>query len=305
MPSMVDEADFNRAVEILRGGGLVAFPTETVYGLGANALNRKAVRRIFAAKERPATSPLIVHIASFEMLTEVAASWPEQAQALAEKFWPGPLTLIVPKSEKIPDEVSAGLGTVGVRMPSHPVALELISRSGLPLAAPSANRFTQISSTTAEHVRLALGDRVDLVLDGGPTEIGIESTVLSLAGPVPVLLRPGKILAADIETVVGPLGSAANPSAGKAHAAPGMHHRHYAPRTPLFLLDEKSSAPPGRGKILCLSADPAVFAAALYAELHAADAEGWDWIGIQEPPSSPEWAAIADRLRRASTRTKD
>jgi L-threonylcarbamoyladenylate synthase len=297
----VSEADLRRAAEILRGGGLVAFPTETVYGLGANALDRRAVRRIFEAKERPSTSPLIVHVASAEMLAEVAAEWPETAQALARKFWPGPLTLVVPKSSRIPDEVSAGLNTVGIRMPAHPVALELIRRTALPLAAPSANRFTQISSTTAEHVRQGLGNRVDMILDGGPTEVGIESTVLSVAGPVPVLLRPGKIMRAEIEELIGPVSTAAAPAEGEAHAAPGLHHRHYAPRTPLFIFDQHSTPPPGRGKILQLPSDPGAFAAALYAELHKADREGWDWIAIAQPPDRPEWAAVADRLKRAST----
>ena len=221
---------------------------------------------------------------------------------LSEKFWPGPLTLVVKKSGQIPAGVSAGLETVGIRMPAHPVATALIQRAGLPLAAPSANRFSEISPTTAEHVRMSLGDAVDLILDGGPTRIGIESTVLSVAGSTPVLLRPGMISKQEIENIIGPVQEGLPPRPEVAHASPGLHGRHYAPRTPLYLLEHGGPAPQGHGRVLELPQQPAEFAACLYAELRRADGEGWDWLGIETPPQSPEWVAILDRLRRASTR---
>jgi L-threonylcarbamoyladenylate synthase len=301
----VSDDDLDRAAGILRRGGLVAFPTETVYGLGANALDRAAVLRIYEAKGRPSTSPLIVHVAGFEMVADLAAEWPESAARLAERFWPGSLTLVVSKNAKVPSEVSAGLNTVGVRMPAHPVALELIRRAGVPVAAPSANRFTHISPTTADHVRLGLGDRVDMILDGGAAQVGIESTVLSLAMATPVLLRPGMISAAEIEAVIGPISAAVQVTPGEAHASPGMHARHYAPRTPLYLLYKGQAPPRGRGKLLQLPPDPDAFAASLYASLHTADTEGWDWIAIQRPPESAEWSAIWDRLRRAASNRHD
>jgi L-threonylcarbamoyladenylate synthase len=288
-----------RAAALLRAGKLVAFPTETVYGLGANALDEAAVRRIYEVKGRPATSPLIVHVDSVEMARGLAARWPEVADKLAARYWPGPLTLVVPKRPIVPDVVTAGLPTVGLRMPAHPLALELIRSAGLPLAGPSANRFTELSPTTAEHVRRSLGDSVDCILDGGPTTVGIESTVLSLAGPRPVLLRPGVIPPDEIATVAGDLDT--QQAAEGAHPSPGMHLRHYQPRTPLVLGD-----PPGRGSGTCLRRgiempmDPLAYAAALYDTLHRLDEEGWDWIAIEPPPDTPEWAGVLDRLRRAS-----
>lgn len=297
----ITDQDLDRAAVILRRGGLVAFPTETVYGLGANALDREAILKVYAAKGRPATSPLIVHVASFDMLADVAAEWPDVAQQLAERFWPGPLTLVLRKTNKIPDEVTAGLDTVGVRMPAHPVAKELIRRAGIPLAAPSANLFTQVSPTTAEHVRAGLGSRVEMILDGGPCTVGIESTVLSLAGSSPLLLRPGMVSLAEIESVIGPVAALHETSEG-AHPAPGLHHRHYSPRTPLYLLARDEPLPAGRGKLIEMPERPDEYAANLYSALHAADAEGWDWIAIRKPPETEEWSAIWDRLRRAAAR---
>lgn len=296
------QAELARAAGILRAGGLVAFPTETVYGLGANALDEAAVRRIYEAKGRPSTSPLIVHIADLEMLPRVAAEWPESAQKLGARFWPGPLTLILRKQPEVPALVTAGLDTIGVRMPAHPVALELIRLADVPVAAPSANRFMEISPTTAEHVRLGLGDRLDFILDAGPCEVGIESTVLSLAGGHRILLRPGMISQLQIEEAIGPIDLAPQPACGAAHASPGLHRRHYAPKTPLYLLNAGESLPAGRGKLLSFSSEPASFAARLYSELHAADAEGWEWIAIRKPPATVEWAGILDRLTRASRR---
>jgi L-threonylcarbamoyladenylate synthase len=296
----VRDEDLDRAAKIIRAGGLVAFPTETVYGLGANALDREAVLRIYAAKGRPATSPLIVHVSDFAMLNAVVETWTAAAQQLAERFWPGPLTLVLKKRDAVPTEVTAGLDTVGVRMPAHPIANELIRRAGVPVAAPSANRFTQISPTTAEHVRASLGDCIDMILDGGPTTVGIESTVLSLAEHTPVLLRPGMVSQAVVEAIIGPVSISSPARTHEPHAAPGLHIKHYAPRTPLYLLNPGEGLPPGRGKLLRMPPNPEDYAASLYAELHTADAEGWDWLAVEHPPQTPEWDAIRDRLRRAA-----
>lgn len=301
-----------RAAEVIRRGGLVAFPTETVYGLGANALDEQAVARIFEVKGRPGTSPLIVHVDTEEMARSLAASWPPEADRLADKFWPGPLTLVLEKDPRIPAIVTAGLPTVGIRMPAHPAARALIRAAGVPIAAPSANRFAGVSPTTAAHVRKSLGAKVDFILDGGPTHVGIESTVLSLAGGRKVLLRPGMVTREMIEAEIGPVELAASPRPGAAHASPGMHHRHYSPATPLMLLREDDRLPSGRGayvwhsrcgeaaKTVQMPRDPRAYAANLYRVLHELDAEGFDWIAVEAPPDTPEWAAIADRLRRAS-----
>jgi len=296
--------DLRRAAELIRGGGLVAFPTETVYGLGANALDAAAVARIFAVKGRPRHSPLIVHVDSIEMARGLVLEWPDTAERLARKYWPGPLTLVLPKQPAIPGIVTAGLTTVGLRMPAHPLALALIRQTGVPIAAPSANLFMQLSPTTAEHVRQTLGDAVDLVLDGGPAAVGIESTVLSLVNGVPVLLRPGVIPITEIEALIGPVRIAEDPGP-ESHASPGMHPRHYSPRTPLLLLATGDPEPPARGAWLRLGrempAEPRAYAAMLYDALHRLDAAGLDWIAVECPPDTPEWAGVLDRLRRAST----
>jgi L-threonylcarbamoyladenylate synthase len=306
---MISEEELRRAAGLLRAGRLVAFPTETVYGLGANALDPEAVDRIFAAKGRPATSPLIVHVNSVEMAKTLVTEWPAPASELASRFWPGPLTLVLGKHSKIPDRVTAGLATVGLRIPAHPVALALIREAGIPIAAPSANRFTELSPTTAAHVREALGDKVDLVLDGGPSTVGIESTVLSLAGGVARLLRPGMITQAQIETVIGPV--ALSDESQGAHTSPGMHPQHYRPRTPLYLGDPPKQ---GRGaylwwsdvrpaaRIVAMPSDPQAYAVALYETLHKLDREGWEYIAVEPVPSTLEWAGIRDRLNRAASR---
>lgn len=300
-------ADIAQAARVLRLGGLVAFPTETVYGLGANALDPKAVRRIYAAKGRPSSSPLIVHVASVEMAKTIVADWPAEATRLAERFWPGPLTLVLPKLPIVPDDVTAGLPTVGVRVPAHPLALELIAAAGVPIAAPSANRFTQISPTEAEHVRLGLGSAVDIVLDGGPTQVGIESTVLSLVGGRAELLRPGMITQVEIEEQIGPIGLH-QPGTG-SHISPGLHPKHYSPATKLLITTD---LPPGRGAYLWwrtdraaavrvrMPEDPALYARDLYSVLHRLDREDLQYIAVEPPPESMEWAGIWDRLRRAS-----
>jgi L-threonylcarbamoyladenylate synthase len=287
--------EVQRAAELIRAGRLVAFPTETVYGLGANALDPDAVARIFAAKGRPHTSPLIVHVDSIEMARTLASRWSEAADLLGRRYWPGPLTLVVPKRPEVPDIVTAGLPTVGLRMPAHPLALALIRAAGVPIAAPSANRFTELSPTAVAHIPESLAD---YTLDGGPTRVGIESTVLSLVD-APTLLRPGVISITELESIIGPILQTAPPEEG-AHASPGMHVRHYRPATPLYLDTLRRE---GKGVILRLGhempADPRAYAAALYETLHRLDRQTLDWIAIESPPDTPEWAGILDRLRRA------
>ncbi len=304
MSGAAETPELRRAAELIRGGGLVAFPTETVYGLGASAFDADAVARIFEAKGRPLESPLIVHVDSISMARSLVLDWPAAADRLAERYWPGPLTLVLRKQPSIPDIVTAGLDTVGLRMPAHPVALALIHAAGVPIAAPSANPFTGLSPTHADHVRRSLGAAVDLVLDGGPASVGIESTVLSLAGPEPLLLRPGVIPLPEIESLIGPVRMAALPSAPGPHASPGMHPRHYRPRTPLVLIAAGTQPPAGRGAWLRLGLEmpiePRAYAAALYAALHRLDERSFDWIAVELPPDTPEWAGVLDRLRRAA-----
>jgi L-threonylcarbamoyladenylate synthase len=230
----------------------------------------------------------------------LAAEWPESAETLARRYWPGPLTLVVFKKTEVPDILTAGLPTVGLRMPAHPLALELIRAAGVPIAAPSANRFTQLSPTAAGHIDAALAD---FVLDGGAAHVGIESTVLSLAGP-PTLLRPGIIPLPEIEGLIGPVRVAQDVMPGP-HLAPGMHARHYQPKTPLHLLGPGEQSPhAGNGAWLRIGrempATPREYAAALYAKLHELDARRLDWIAVELPPDTPEWAGVRDRLKRAS-----
>ncbi|HEY6304270.1 MAG TPA: L-threonylcarbamoyladenylate synthase [Terriglobales bacterium] len=314
-------AEIDHAARLLRAGRLVAFPTETVYGLGANALDAEAVARIYTVKRRPLTSPLIVHVSSTEMTQSLVADWPETAERLARHFWPGPLTLVVRKLDvekqpAIPDIVTAGLSTVAVRMPAHPIAQALIRAARVPLAAPSANRFTELSPTTAEHVRHSLGRDVDLVLDGGPCQVGIESTVLSLAESKPTLLRPGGVPRMALEAIIGPVDIAQEVESG-AHPSPGMHPRHYSPRTTLYLAADgrlpdqeqekglylRYQHPPTHTNVTIrqMPESAADYAAVLYDVLHQADAEHHNWIAVDLPPSAPEWEAIHDRLRRAGS----
>lgn len=288
-----------RAAALIRAGKLVAFPTETVYGLGANALDPTAVERIFEAKRRPRNSPLIVHVDSVEMARGLALRWPPAADALVDRYWAGPLTLVLPKRAGVPDIVTAGLPTVGLRMPAHPLALELIHSAGVPIAAPSANRFTELSPTTAGHVPEMLADAV---LDGGPARVGIESTVISLVNE-PVLLRHGVIPLPEIEALIGPVRLAETPVEGP-HESPGMHLRHYQPATRVYLMTATDPPPPGRGAWLRIGlempADPLAYAAELYAALHRLDEQHLDWIAVEHPPDTPEWAGIRDRLQRAA-----
>jgi L-threonylcarbamoyladenylate synthase len=309
---LIEASELHRAAALIRAGELVAFPTETVYGLGANALDPAAVEKIYAAKGRPPESPLIVHVDSIEMARGLVREWPEKAEKLAKRFWPGPLTLVLLKRPHVPDRVTAGLDTVGIRVPANRIALALIREAGLPVAAPSANRFSELSPTTAQHVRDAMADRVAMVLDGGRTTVGIESTVLSLAGLEAILLRPGMVSQAEIEEVIGAI-RVDREVTGSAHPSPGMHARHYSPRTRLVLVDG-GRIPSGRGvyffighpadaaRSVRMPDNPSAYAAVLYEKLHEADAEGWDWIAIERPPEDPAWAAIRDRLERAAAR---
>lgn len=324
-PQAPDPQLLARAADLLRRGGLVAFPTETVYGLGGNALDAEAVRRIFAAKGRPSYNPLIAHVADAETARRLVLAWPESAARLAAVFWPGPLTLVLPKRPEVPDEVTAGLASVAVRVPAHPVAQALLRAAELPVAAPSANRFTRISPTTAQHVEKALADRVDLILDGGPTQVGIESTVLDLTGERPRLLRPGSISAAELQRVAGEIDLAAPHGSGTApRPSPGMLELHYAPRAELriFLPEERERAAdlarrataenrtvgalllaPLAAPVqhpLRMPAEPAVYAQRLYAALHELDDRGCELILAEQVPDAPEWAGVRDRLRRAS-----
>ena len=317
---MAADKDIERAVAVLRAGGLVAFPTETVYGLGADAGNPQAVQRIFEVKERPATHPVIVHLADTVQLANWAREIPESARRLAKKFWPGPLTVILKRARAASDVVTGSQDTVALRVPSHPVAQQLLARFGGGIAAPSANRHGRVSATTADHVRREFGAAVKCVLDGGEARIGIESTIIDLSGGSAVLLRPGWITAGEIETA---LGAALGAPAADVPRAPGTLAAHYAPRTPLMLLEgdlavELATSLTRQGKrvaVLALSAqqpllqglewiaaprDAAGYAHALYASLRRLDEAGCDSILVEQPPQAPGWAAINDRLARAA-----
>lgn len=327
-----------RAADILRRGGLVAFPTETVYGLGVHALDRSAVRRLFDAKGRPSNDPLIVHVASFAEVPPLVSQVPATAVALAERFWPGPLTLVMRKSASVPSEVSAGLDTVAIRIPSHAVAHALLAAAGLPVAAPSANLFSRPSPTRASHVVEDLNGRIDMVLDAGPTDVGVESTVLDLVTIPPTVLRPGAIAVETLRELLPDVRVRTTTLRDDQPAlpSPGLLAQHYAPRTPLTLYPHGAAAMPDqavrdvhdavasgrRVGVLATTEDAALFqalpvviaelgsetdpqavAARLYAALRELDAAGLDFIVTRDfPIDSGLWQAIRDRLRRASTR---
>lgn len=308
-----------RAAEVLLQGGLVALPTETVYGLGANALNPVAVARIFAAKERPFFDPLIVHLADIDWWPRVASEFPPAARRLAERFWPGPLTLILPKVDGVPDLVTSGLPSVAVRVPDHPLTRQVLRLANVPVAAPSANPFGRLSPTTAEHVRQQLGDRVDAILDGGPCRVGVESTILRVEGDQVTQLRPGGIPLEEIESLVGPVEHGAGQLSEKP-AAPGMLASHYAPRTPLVVVREIPTVlpwrrtgllvlsvdkmPPGFAAVEVLSGtgDLVVAAANFFQALHRLDAAGLDGIVAVRFPDQGLGRALNDRLQRAAFR---
>lgn len=294
------------AADALRRGLLVAMPTETVYGVAADATNREAVKKVFDLKGRPPENPLIVHVATFDQVLPLVQDVPAAAKVLADRFWPGPLTLVLPKSGLVPPEVTAGLDTVAVRMPKHPVALSLILATGKPLAAPSANPFTQLSPTRAEHIDSELAKGIALVLDGGPCYVGLESTVVDLTLDPPAILRPGGVSRGDIQAALGvPLGQI--PSA-KMRTSPGMYPRHYAPRVPVYLVDRVSEdaaglvlGPPSNPLQIRMPRDAVAYACALYDALHRLDQQEPTAIFVERPEGGPEWEAVVDRLVKAST----
>jgi len=316
-----------RAAELLRAGEVVALPTETVYGLAANARDEKAVAKIFQIKGRPANNPIIVHVAGVDMAQRCVADWPANAVSLARAFWPGPLTLVLPRAKDIPDNVTAGGATVGVRWPGHPLIQAVMRECGFPLAAPSANLSGQISPTNAGHVRKQLGDKISLIIDGGQSQVGIESTVLDLTASAPEVLRPGMIHAESLAAVVGSVRNfKAGAQRGTLLRSPGRLDKHYAPRARLLVLhwDDEADlkaqltarhAPPAACHVIAHTRIPAgidaanvcviphdaeAFARAIYGELHRGDEAGAEWIVVEVPPDLPEWSAIADRLRRAA-----
>jgi len=294
----------DRTVQILRRGGVVAFPTETVYGLGADATNARAVERVFQIKGRPSTNPLICHVADAGIARRYARVWPVAAQQIADAFWPGPVTIVLPKSEAIVPTVTAGLDTVGLRAPNHPLALELLRAFDGPLAGPSANKSNHVSPTTAGHVRDELGDDVDLILDGGPCSVGIESTVLSLAGDVPRILRPGAITREMIESVMGmtveETGTVAQTM--EPQSSPGQFEKHYAPRTPAYRFEprERHQIDLTDAAIIEPTLDPQAYARQFYARLRLLDAQQLRAIYIELPPDVSEWHAVRDRILRAT-----
>lgn len=312
------------AAELLKSGRLVAFPTETVYGLGADATNPRAVARIFEAKQRPEFDPLIVHVADVQELSLIVTHLPPMAQRLANELWPGPLTMVLPKTDLIPDLVTSGLPGVGVRIPSHPVALELLRLAGCPVAAPSANPFGRISPTTAQHVLDGLNGRIDMVVDGGPCSVGVESTVISFMDGPPIVLRPGGCPLETIEQLIGPVLRAEPNSAldDQAQPAPGMLSRHYAPRIPVQILKWGTEAQPVNGcrtglltygsqpfsgrferiEVLSSDDDMQTCAAKFFAALRSLDSEALDVIIAHAFPASGLGIALNDRLRRAAHR---
>ena len=322
-------AAVKRAATLLRAGEVVALPTETVYGLAANALDEKAVAKIFQIKGRPANNPLIVHIVGVEMAGRCVMSWPDAAEKLARAFWPGPLTLVLPRAKWLPDIVAAGGSTVGVRWPGHPFIQAVIRECGFPLAAPSANLSNRVSPTNAGHVRKQLGDLISLIVDGGQSQIGIESTVLDLTASPPRVLRPGMIHIESLAAVIGEVSSrksASGSESTKTLPSPGLLKKHYAPKARLLVLSWRNDAdlnsqlstlnpqlldchiiahtkiPAGLGaaNVSVIPHDAEAFARAIYAELHRCDAAGAELIVVESPPESPEWAGIVDRLRRAA-----
>ncbi|HSY20093.1 MAG TPA: L-threonylcarbamoyladenylate synthase [Candidatus Acidoferrales bacterium] len=321
-------AAVTRAAALLRAGEVVALPTETVYGLAANALDETAVAKIFQVKGRPAHNPVIVHVAGDDMARACAAQWPETASALARAFWPGPLTLVLPRAKTIPDNVTAGGATVGIRWPGHPFMQAVIRECGFPLAAPSANLSNQVSPTNARHVRAQLEGKISLIVDGGQSQVGIESTVLDLTASPPRILRPGMIHAGAIAAVCGAVQDekAKTPAGEQVLRSPGLLKKHYSPKAKLVVLEWPDEAallaqlaayhlpsavvhiiahtkiPAGFApeNVSVIPHDAEAFARALYGELHRCDAAGAGLIVVEAPPESPAWSAIADRLRRAA-----
>jgi L-threonylcarbamoyladenylate synthase len=321
-----DRAALREAARVLARGGLVAFPTETVYGLGGRALDPEAVARIFAAKGRPSSHPVIAHVVDEPGAMRLAAAWSESARRLAARFWPGPLTLVVPRADGVPAALGGGTASIGIRAPAHPVARGLIRELGEPIAAPSANRYQGLSPTRAAHVVDSLGDAVELVIDAGSCDVGLESTVLDLRADPPVVLRPGAVSLPTLREVVPDVTRArsATVSDGSPRASPGMDPRHYAPRARLELAGSRegahatadrearrghtvglvlrggSGATTGRFALRVLPDEPEAYGQSLYAVLHELDALRVDAIVVQSVPDGEAWDAIRDRLTRAS-----
>jgi L-threonylcarbamoyladenylate synthase len=321
-PALFDAA-VRRATELLRAGEVVALPTETVYGLAANALDSKAVRRIFEIKQRPAHNPIIVHVSDLTMARRCVSDWPALANDLAASFWPGPLTLVLRRAPVIPDEVTAGGDTVGVRAPSHPLMQAVIRACGFPLAAPSANLANELSPTNAEHVLRSLGPRIPLIIDGGQSQVGIESTVLDITTKPPRLLRPGMIHDESLVAVAGKILHGG--TEGETLRSPGMLKKHYSPRARLMVQSWKTDDDlhaltreltaqkkvfviahthiPAQNRFASVSViphDAEAFARAIYSELHRCDAQHADVIIVERVPDEPAWRGIADRLQRAA-----
>jgi L-threonylcarbamoyladenylate synthase len=321
-PSNIDKEVIAEAAEVIRRGGLVAFPTETVYGLGADATNAKAIEKIFTAKGRPSYNPLIVHAADLAGAQNCVTAWPESAQKLAARFWPGPLTMVLPKHSSIPDVATAGLSTVGIRVPAHAVARALIEAARTPIAAPSANRSMHISPTEGPHVSASLGAAPDLILDAGPATVGIESTVIDLTGDIPTVLRPGMISTDELRELLDRVELATTAVEGAARPSPGMMDRHYSPQAKLVLASDVEAATDAAGRearrgesVVVLSRTNITSAAftvwpmphtapdyarALYGMLHRADAEKFTVIVVEAVPDGASWDGVRDRLRRAA-----
>ncbi|MBI3998596.1 MAG: threonylcarbamoyl-AMP synthase [Armatimonadetes bacterium] len=331
-PASPDPGAIREATHVLAAGGLVAFPTETVYGLGADALNARAVERIFEAKGRPTDNPIIVHLADEAALAAIVTDVPPSARTLIARCWPGPLTLVLPASPVVPVVTRGGLPTVAVRMPAHPVALALIRAAGCPVAAPSANRSGRPSPTTARHVQADLGERIDVILDAGPTPLGVESTVLDLTGATPTVLRPGGLTVETLQAIVGEVAVATLQMQAALARSPGTQYRHYAPRARVVLvnaLPERAGAdldaavrrlwdqglrvgvmvtaesadrvPPGAVvRVMGPRGDPRVIAANLFAQLRELDDAGLDAIVVEAIPEEGLGRAVMDRLRRAA-----
>lgn len=325
---MAFELAVQRAVELLRAGEIVALPTETVYGLAANALNEDAVARIFKVKGRPARNPIIVHVDGNEMARRCVREWPGPADKLSRSFWPGPLTMVLPRAPEIPSIVTAGGATVGVRWPAHPFIRSVIHECGFPIAAPSANLSNRLSPTNAGHVRSQLGGKISLIVDGGQSQVGIESTVLDLTASPPRILRPGMIHAESLAAVCGKIQNPAFKLEGEDAPlpSPGMLFKHYAPKAKVLIMRWENDAdlqaqirlshqelqdcfvvahtnvPSGRllADVSVMPHDAEAYARALYAELHRCDEAGARVIIVEAPLEMPEWSGIADRLRRAA-----
>ena len=320
------EQTVTRAAELLADGQLAALPTETVYGLAADAFNHQAIASIYTTKGRPSTNPLIVHVADKPMLLECVREWPDIAEKFSQAFWPGPLTLVLPKSDRISDHITAGLDSVAVRWPGHPFMRAVIKKLGRPIAAPSANMANQLSPTSAEHVQAQLDGHIPLIVDGGAANVGIESTVLDLSGENPTVLRPG-IVHLESLRAVGP--TTTHRSASQSSAAqksPGLHHKHYAPKARVVVLDqsdrtdltdrlrrlgirpseacvlgmERLPAPEDYLRVCFIPHDPEAYARALYAELFLCDQLGPKWIIVEQVPDTPAWEGVRDRLARAA-----